>query len=79
MTIDLQKKQAAEAAIQYVEQDAIIGIGTGSTVNFFIDALASIKQNIEGTVASSVASAERLKSHGIPVYDLNAIINRNAM
>ena len=67
------KKQSAEAALKYVEQDAIIGIGTGSTVNFFIDALADMKHLIEGTVASSEASTERLKKHGIPVYDINAV------
>jgi len=65
------KKAAALAAIEYVESGAIIGIGTGSTANFFIDALADIKGKIDGTVASSVASADRLKSHGIPVMDLN--------
>ena len=67
------KKQVAKAAIQYVIDDAVIGIGTGSTANYFIDELAAIKHRIEGTVASSEASAERLKSHGIPVYDLNAV------
>lgn len=65
------KKAAALAAIEYVESGAIVGIGTGSTANFFIDALADIKGKIDGTVASSVASADRLKSHGIPVMDLN--------
>lgn len=66
------KKLVAEAALEYVEAGTIIGVGTGSTANFFIDALASIKGKIEGTVASSVASAERLRKHGIPVMDLNA-------
>ncbi|GMR18210.1 MAG: ribose-5-phosphate isomerase RpiA [Gammaproteobacteria bacterium] len=65
------KKAAALAAIEYVESGAIVGIGTGSTANFFIDALADIKGKIDGTVASSVASADRLRSHGIPVMDLN--------
>ena len=67
------KKAAAQAALAYVEAGTIIGIGTGSTANHFIDLLAGIKGKIEGTVASSVASAERLKKHGIPVFDLNAV------
>ena len=65
------KKAAAEAAIEYVENGMIVGIGTGSTANHFIDLLAGIKGKIDGTVASSEASAERLRSHGIPVLDLN--------
>ena len=66
------KKMVAEAALEYVEAGTIIGVGTGSTANMFIDALARIKGKIDGTVASSVASAERLRGHGIPVLDLNA-------
>lgn len=73
MTQDEMKKAAAQAALGYVETGTIIGIGTGSTANHFIDLLAGIKGRIEGTVASSVASAERLKKHGIPVFDLNAV------
>jgi ribose 5-phosphate isomerase A len=73
MTQDEMKKAAAQAALEYVETGTIIGIGTGSTANHFIDLLAGIKGRIEGTVASSVASAERLKKHGIPVFDLNAV------
>ncbi len=73
MTQDNLKKAAAEAAIAYVTEDIIVGVGTGSTTNFFIDALATIKHKIEGAVASSEASAERLKSHGIAVFDLNAV------
>jgi len=72
MNQDELKKSVAEAALQYVEIGTVIGVGTGSTANFFIDALAGIKNKIDGTVASSVASADRLKSHGIPVLDLNA-------
>jgi ribose 5-phosphate isomerase A len=72
-TQDAMKKQAAEAALAYVEEDGIVGVGTGSTVNHFIDALAGIKGRIEGAVSSSIASTERLKGHGIPVYDLNAV------
>jgi len=73
MTQDEMKKAVALAAIEYVKDTSIIGVGTGSTANFFIDALADIKHTFDGTVASSQASAERLKSHGIPVYDLNAV------
>ncbi|RUO20460.1 ribose 5-phosphate isomerase A [Aliidiomarina iranensis] len=65
------KQQAAEAAIEFIQPGMIVGVGTGSTVNYFIDALANIKQEIEGAVSSSEESTERLKAHGIPVYDLN--------
>jgi ribose 5-phosphate isomerase A len=67
-----EKRLAGETAIRYVEK-GVIGVGTGSTVNFFIDALATVKDRIEGAVSSSEASTERLKSHGIPVLDLNAV------
>ncbi len=71
-----QKKQAAgEAALQFVKNDSIVGVGTGSTVNYFIDALATIKHKIEGAVSSSEASTERLKAHGIEVFDLNEVAN----
>jgi ribose 5-phosphate isomerase A len=73
MTQDEMKQAVARAAIDYVPVGTIVGVGTGSTANFFIDELAKIKGKIEGTVASSIASAERLKGHGIPVYDLNAV------
>lgn len=73
MSQDEQKKAAAEAALEYVEVGSIVGVGTGSTVNFFIDALATIKGKIDGAVSSSEASTERLKSHGIAVYDLNTV------
>jgi len=73
MTQDEMKQAVARAAIDYVSVGMIVGVGTGSTANFFIDELAKIKGKIEGTVASSVASAERLKGHGIQVYDLNAV------
>jgi ribose 5-phosphate isomerase A len=72
MTQDEMKKMVAEAALEYVVPGTIIGIGTGSTANHFIDCLAGIKGRIDGTVASSRASAERLAAHGIPVMDLNA-------
>ena len=73
MTQDELKKQVAEAALKYVVEDAVVGVGSGSTVNLFIDALASIKGRIEGAVAASEASAERLKKHGIRVFDLNSV------
>ena len=75
MTQDEMKMAVARAAIEYVKDVPIIGVGTGSTANFFIDALAEIKHLIEGTVASSTATANRLKKHGIPVFDLNAVDN----
>jgi len=71
MTQDEMKKAVAMAALDYVEMGSIVGVGTGSTANFFIDGLATIKGKIDGTVASSVASADRLKGHGIRVLDLN--------
>lgn len=70
---DELKKAVARAAIDYVQAGSIIGIGTGSTANCFIDELAKIKHKIDGTVASSVVSAQRLESHGIRVLDLNAV------
>ncbi len=73
MTQDELKKAVGWAALKYVEKDSIVGVGTGSTVNHFIDALGTIKADIEGAVASSEASAERLKAHGIPVFDLNTV------
>ena len=71
-TQDELKQQVANAAINYV-QSGIIGVGTGSTANYFIDALAEIKHKIDGAVASSEATSDRLKSHGIEVFDLNDI------
>jgi ribose 5-phosphate isomerase A len=73
MNQDEMKKAAAEAAIEYVESGMLVGIGTGSTANHFIDLLAGIKGRIDGTVASSEASAQRLRGHGIPVMDLNEV------
>ena len=71
------KQDVAKAAFDYVRSrvgdKAVIGIGTGSTANCFIDLLAGIRTQIEATVASSEASAERLRAHGIPVFDLNAV------
>jgi ribose 5-phosphate isomerase A len=67
------KRQAAEAALKFVDDDMVVGVGTGSTVNFFIDELATIKHRIDGAVASSVATEERLKAHHIPVLALNSV------
>jgi len=72
-TQDELKKQAAQAALEYVETGSVVGVGTGSTVNFFIDALADIKHKIDGAVSSSEASTARLKEHGIEVFDLNSV------
>ncbi len=72
MTQDELKQAVARAAIEYVPQ-GIIGVGTGSTANFFIDELAKVKSRFDGAVASSEATAQRLKSHGIPVYELNDV------
>lgn len=73
MTQDELKQAVAREAIKYVVEDAVIGVGTGSTANCFIDELAKIKNRIDGAVASSQASADRLKSHGIRVVDLNSV------
>lgn len=73
MTQDQKKQAAAKAAIEYVKPDTIIGVGTGSTVNHFIDALESKKHLIEGAVSSSDASTKRLKALGIEVFDLNSV------
>lgn len=73
MTQDELKAAVAREALKHVVEDRVVGVGSGSTVNHFIDALASIKGRIEGAVAASEASAERLKRHGIRVFDLNAV------
>jgi len=73
MNADKQKQAVAEAALEYIQLGDIVGVGTGSTANHFIDLLAGIKNKIDGTVASSEASAERLKSHGISVLDINQV------
>ncbi|YCO04117.1 ribose-5-phosphate isomerase RpiA [Vibrio sp. VNB-15] len=74
MTQDEMKKAAGWAALKYVEKDSIVGVGTGSTVNHFIDALGSIKDDIKGAVSSSVASTERLKELGIEVFECNDVV-----
>jgi len=71
MTQDDLKRAVAQAAIAHVPADCIVGVGTGSTANFFIDELGKIKHRIRGAVASSEASAKRLQSHGIEVMSLN--------
>ena len=73
MTQDELKQAVAKEAVKYVVEDAIVGIGSGSTANFFIDELAKIKNRIDGAVASSQKTADRLKSHGIRVVDLNSV------
>jgi len=77
MTQDEMKQAVAKAAMEYIrpklESDSIVGVGTGSTANFFIDELAKAKHFFDGAVASSEATAERLRGHGIPVYDLNNV------
>ncbi len=77
MNQDELKQAVGQAAVDYIkphlDEDSIVGVGTGSTANCFIDALAAVKHLFDGAVASSEASAERLKSHGIPVYDLNSV------
>lgn len=76
MDQDQLKQAVAKAALDYIaprlESNSVIGVGTGSTVNFFIDLLAGIRTEFDGAVASSEATAKRLQAHGIPVYDLNA-------
>ncbi|MDC7716496.1 MULTISPECIES: ribose-5-phosphate isomerase RpiA [Vogesella] len=67
------KQLVAQAAVKLVPEDCIVGVGTGSTVNFFIDELAKIKGRIKGAVSSSEASTQRLKAIGIPVFDLNTV------
>jgi len=69
------KQQAAQAALDYIDYDSVIGIGSGSTVGFFIEALAAIKHKIKGTVAASEVSHKLLKQHGIDVLDLNSVNN----
>ena len=77
MNQDQLKQQVARAALDHIsptlEPDSILGIGTGSTANYFIDALGSIKHRFDGAVASSIQSAERLQKLGIPTYDLNSV------
>ncbi|HET7561676.1 MAG TPA: ribose-5-phosphate isomerase RpiA [Rhodanobacteraceae bacterium] len=71
--MEAQKRVAGEAAIEFVDDKMIVGVGTGSTVKYFIDALARIKQRIDGAVSSSEQSSKLLREHGIPVLDANAV------
>ncbi len=73
MLLEERKKLAAEAAMEYVQAGEIIGVGTGSTVNYFIDLLADVKNRIDGAVSSSVGSTKRMEAHGIKVHDLNEV------
>ena len=73
MTQDELKALVAQAALAHVPEGSTVGVGTGSTVNLFIDALAGIKDRIAGTVSSSVKSTERLRAHGIAVLDANEV------
>jgi ribose 5-phosphate isomerase A len=73
MSQDQKKRAAAQAAIQHVPEGCVIGVGTGSTANYFVDELANIKHKIDGAVASSEATAQRLRGHGIEVVDLNSV------
>lgn len=70
---DALKKAAAEAALAYIEHDMILGVGTGSTVNFFIEALRSVKSKIEGVIPTSTTTAEKLKALSLPILDLNSV------
>jgi len=76
MTQDEMKQKVAEAALAYVKDGTIVGVGTGSTANMFIDALATKKDAIKGAVASSEATAQRLAGHGIAVLDLNEALQQ---
>lgn len=71
MSVEQRKRAAAEAALEYINRGDVIGVGTGSTVNYFIDALAAMKADIDGAVSSSEASTARLRQHGIRVLELN--------
>jgi ribose 5-phosphate isomerase A len=73
MTQDELKALVGQAATAYVVQGSVVGVGTGSTVNCFIDALAGMKDRIKGAVSSSEKSSERLRAHGITVFDANAV------
>lgn len=72
MTQNDKKQRVAEAALPYIDDDTVVGVGTGSTVNFFIELLATIKHRIDGAVASSAATEELLKQHHIPIINLNS-------
>ena len=73
MTQDEQKQLVAQEAIKYVVEDDYVGVGSGSTANYFIDELAKIKRRIRGAVATSIRTAERLQRHGIPLVELTSV------
>ena len=73
MDVDAKKRRAAKSALEHVEIGSVVGVGTGSTANHFIDALARVRHRIDGAVASSRATAERLRGRGLRVADLNAV------
>jgi ribose 5-phosphate isomerase A len=73
MDKEAEKKKAADAALDFIQQDMIVGVGSGSTVAYFIEALKKVRQKIDGAVASSVATANQLKALSIPLLDLNAV------
>src|SRR5262245_52198225 len=73
MQREAEKKAAAEAALDFIRDDMIVGVGSGTTVRYFIDALKKVRQKIEGAVASSVDSANQLKALSIPLMDLNSV------
>jgi ribose 5-phosphate isomerase A len=73
MDQEAEKKAAAQSALSYVEDDMVVGVGSGSTVAYFIEALQSVKHKIEGAIASSAATALQLKALSIPLLDLNSV------
>jgi ribose 5-phosphate isomerase A len=73
MNKEEMKKAAAQAAVEYIEYDSIIGVGTGTTAHYFIEALGPIKGKLQGAVASSLATAEMLKALSIPIFDINSL------
>jgi ribose 5-phosphate isomerase A len=73
MTQDEQKRLVAREAVKFIVQDAYLGVGTGTTANYFIDELAKVKNRIKGAVATSIQTADRLKGHGIPVIELTSV------
>ena len=73
MTQDEQKRLVAREAVKFIVEDAYLGVGTGTTANYFIDELAKVKNRIKGAVASSILTAERLKGYGIPVIELTSV------
>ena len=73
MTQDEQKRLVAREAVRFIVEDAYLGVGSGTTANYFIDELAKVKNRIKGAVASSIDTADRLKGYGIPVIELTSV------